>query len=201
MFDVTLQKVYGTSEDAPIMDDDDDDIDFSISGGDDDDQLTFEFIDIMGNNKPESSNTGKAQGGMLAAGIPGFGGSSAGTENAVGSASEGSTAAVGTADGSDTNGSTDEAGATELTTFHTNKMAVIQTKDGMFLRFRLSEVPEQKKSARGVRGIKLNADDEVEKVYVVGFGEGRSVEHHGKKIELMKIKLARRGGKGTKIRG
>ena len=98
------------------------------------------------------------------------------------------------------NGSDSEQGSAELTTFHTNKMAVLQTRDGMFLRFRLNEVPEQKKSARGVRGIKLGAEDEVEKVYVVGFGEGKSIEYHGKTIELMKVKLARRGGKGTKIR-
>ena len=85
--------------------------------------------------------------------------------------------------------------------FHTNKMLVLQTKEGIFLRFKLNEVPVQKKNARGVKGIKLSKDDEVENAYVVKFGAGQKIERHGKVIELMKIKLAKRGNKGTKLRG
>ena len=188
MFDVTLQKIYGNTDAPSIMEDEDDDIDFSISGGDEDgDQLTFDFIDIMGNDKTaENKDSQNEAGSMLKNGIPGFVSVSSPSEENAGE--------------NPMNGSDSEQGSAELTTFHTNKMAVLQTRDGMFLRFRLNEVPEQKKSARGVRGIKLGAEDEVEKVYVVGFGEGKSIEYHGKTIELMKVKLARRGGKGTKIR-
>lgn len=84
--------------------------------------------------------------------------------------------------------------------FHTNKMLVLQTRDGVFLRFKLNEVPVQKKNARGVKGINLAKDDEVENAYVVRSGAGQTIERHGKTIELMKIKLAKRGNKGTKLR-
>ncbi len=84
--------------------------------------------------------------------------------------------------------------------FTTNKMVVLQTRDGVFLRFKLNEVPEKKKGAVGVRGIKLNPGDEIDKVYIIGFGGKDTIEYHGKELELMKIKLAKRDGKGTKPR-
>ncbi len=84
--------------------------------------------------------------------------------------------------------------------FVTNKMAVLQTKDGVFLRFKLSEVPEKKKGAIGVRAIKLNEGDEIEKVYIVGFGDKNTITYNNKEVELMKLKLAKRDTKGTKLR-
>ncbi len=80
-------------------------------------------------------------------------------------------------------------------------MVVLQTKEGVFLRFRLHEVPSKHKGAVGVRGMKLNAGDEIDKVYIVGFGDKESISYHNKSVELMKIKLARRDTRGTKIRG
>ncbi len=84
--------------------------------------------------------------------------------------------------------------------FETSKMAVIQTKDGVFLRFRLNEVPEKKKGAVGVRGIKLGDGDEIDKLYIVGFGDKTTINYRGKDVELMKLKLAKRDTKGTKLR-
>ncbi len=84
--------------------------------------------------------------------------------------------------------------------FSTNKMVVLQTKDGVFLRFKLNEVPEKHKGAVGVRAIKLNEDDEIDKVYIVGFGDKATIEYRNKQVELMKIKLSKRDTKGTKIR-
>ena len=86
------------------------------------------------------------------------------------------------------------------TQFITNKMIVIQTKEGVFLRFRLSEVPEKKKAAVGVRGINLGKNDEVDKIYIVAFGDKTTIRYKNKDIELMKLKLAKRGLKGTKLR-
>ncbi len=86
------------------------------------------------------------------------------------------------------------------TKFVTNKMVVLQTKDGVFLRFKLSEVPEKKKGAIGVRAIKLNAGDEIDKVYIVGFGDKSTITYNNKEVELMKLKLAKRDTKGTKLR-
>ena len=44
---------------------------------------------------------------------------------------------------------------------------VLQTKEGYFLRFAIEEIPEKKKGAIGVRGMKLGAKDAVEKVYLI----------------------------------
>ncbi len=84
--------------------------------------------------------------------------------------------------------------------FTTNKMVVLQTKDGVFLRFKLNEVPEKKKGAVGVRGIRLNSGDEIDKVYIVGFGDKETINFKNKDLELMKIKLGKRDTKGTKPR-
>ena len=100
----------------------------------------------------------------------------------------------------------DEAGrpkgpVIEKKPFSTNKMAVLQSKDGVFLRLRLSEVPEKKKTAIGVRGIRLGPEDRIEKVYITGFGDKTFILYHDREVELMKIKLAKRDTKGTKLRG
>ena len=84
--------------------------------------------------------------------------------------------------------------------FVTSKMVVLQTKEGVFLRFKLNEVPEKKKGAIGVRGIKLGKDDEIDKVYIVGFGDKTAIKFRNKDVELMKPKLAKRDTKGTKLR-
>lgn len=84
--------------------------------------------------------------------------------------------------------------------FVTNKTVTLRTKDGVFLRFRLEEIPEQKKMAKGVRGIKLAAGDEVDKVYISGPGSGQTIIYKDKELELVKIRLGKRGGKGVKPR-
>ncbi|MGI6072156.1 MAG: DNA gyrase/topoisomerase IV subunit A [Lachnospiraceae bacterium] len=97
-------------------------------------------------------------------------------------------------------GVTGRGGTGQKSAFKTNKMVVLQTKEGVFLRFKLNEVPERKKGAVGVRGIKLNPGDEIDKVHIVGFGDKDTVVLRDKEIELMKIKLAKRDTKGTKPR-
>lgn len=94
----------------------------------------------------------------------------------------------------------DDEGGEDTPEFTTNKMVVLQTKDGVFLRFKLNEIPSKHKGAVGVRAIKLNADDEIDKVYIVGFGDKGTIDYHNKTVELMKLKLARRDTKGTKLR-
>ena len=82
----------------------------------------------------------------------------------------------------------------------TNEIVVLQTAKGMFLRFPLREIPEKKKGAIGVRGIKLDKDDYVTDVYVLDAGDNMEVEFKGKKVELRKLKTTKRDGKGTKVR-
>ena len=82
----------------------------------------------------------------------------------------------------------------------TNEMVVLQTDIGFFLRFPLGEIPEKKKGAIGVKGIKLSDGDYITNVYVLDAGDNAEVEYKGKTVELRKIKTAKHGTKGTKIR-
>lgn len=84
---------------------------------------------------------------------------------------------------------------------NSNELVVLQTNNGIFLRFSLNEVPEKKKGAVGVKGIKLGNDDYVTNVYVMDAGDNITVESNGKEIQLRSLKTNRRGAKGTKVRG
>lgn len=77
---------------------------------------------------------------------------------------------------------------------------VLQTKNGFFLRFMKSEVPDKKKAAIGVRGIRMLADDVVEHAYLLESRTDYSVEYKGKNVSLNKLKLSKRDAKGTKVR-
>ncbi len=77
---------------------------------------------------------------------------------------------------------------------------VLQTKDGYFLRFPLEEIPEKKKGAIGVRGMKLSKDDYVEQVYYTQNAVEQTILYKEKEIELNKLKLGKRDTKGVKVR-
>ena len=93
------------------------------------------------------------------------------------------------------NGST---GNEPLEEILTNEMVVLQTEKGMFLRFSLKEIPEKKKGAIGVKGIKLNAGDSVSNVYVLDAGDNMIVNYNDKEVALRKLKTLKRGAKGTR---
>ncbi len=75
---------------------------------------------------------------------------------------------------------------------------VLQSASGMFLRFSMEEIPELKKNSRGVRGMKLGAGDELEEVYFVT--QQPQVLYKEKEVHLNRLKLAKRDGKGSKVR-
>ena len=77
---------------------------------------------------------------------------------------------------------------------------VLQTKNGYFLRFHATEVPEKKKAAVGVRGIRLQKKDELENVYLFEEGTETKVSYGEKEVTLNLLKLAKRDGMGTKTR-
>ena len=77
---------------------------------------------------------------------------------------------------------------------------VLQTKNGYFLRFHATEVPEKKKAAVGVRGIRLQKKDELENVYLFEEGTETKVSYGEKEVTLNRLKLAKRDGMGTKTR-
>ncbi len=150
-----------------------------------DDQLMFSFIDFSGGSEDVTVSLDDG---------PGAGGS--GTDQSSGSNNEAKSAS-GMSKNENENGSENREPEMVRAEFSTNKMVVLQTKDGVFLRFRLNEIPEKKKGAVGMRGIKLADGDEIDKVYIVGNGDKTTISYRDKEIELMKIKLAKRGGKGT----
>ncbi|MGN0402121.1 MAG: DNA topoisomerase (ATP-hydrolyzing) subunit A [Acetatifactor sp.] len=77
---------------------------------------------------------------------------------------------------------------------------ILQTKEGFFLRFSIEEIPEKKKGAVGVRGMKLNAKDTVEHVYYTQNGIETTIQYKDKPVILNNLKPAKRDQKGTKIR-
>ncbi len=83
---------------------------------------------------------------------------------------------------------------------HPNQQVVLQTKEGYFLKFAADEVAEKKKAAVGVRGIKLKKNDELEQVYLIGEGQESTIRYGERNLYLNRLKLAKRGGMGTKAR-
>lgn len=82
----------------------------------------------------------------------------------------------------------------------TNDLIVVQTDNGRFLRFSTEEIPEQKKGTKGVKGINLDADDSVIKTYLIDSDDETVVKANGRKVELRKLKIGKRGAKGVKVR-
>ena len=80
------------------------------------------------------------------------------------------------------------------------KNIILQTAEGYFLRFAVEEIPEKKKGAIGVRGMKLGEKDFVENVYYTMNAVEQTIEYKGKKVELNKLKAGKRDGRGVKIR-
>lgn len=75
---------------------------------------------------------------------------------------------------------------------------VIQSTDNYFLRIAVSDIPEKKKAAVGVAGIKLSRDASVEAVYVLGDGDSPVVKVKDKEITLNRLHIAGRNTKGVK---
>ncbi len=74
---------------------------------------------------------------------------------------------------------------------------VMQTEKNMFLRFLASDVPEKKKSAIGVRGMKIDGKDSLLAVFLLGTEE-HTIKVKEKEIALHRLRLANRDGKGVK---
>jgi DNA gyrase subunit A len=79
-----------------------------------------------------------------------------------------------------------------------NDTLVMRSKKDMFLRIGCDQVPQKKKTAVGVRGMRLAEGDELKAIYVLGEGENREIEHKGKKISLNRLRVGNRDTKGVK---
>ena len=78
---------------------------------------------------------------------------------------------------------------------------VLQSAEGLFLRFALSEIPEKKKAAAGVRGMRLAQEDRLTQAYLLVPGIEISIEHHEKPLVLNRLRMGKRDTKGVKVRG
>lgn len=78
------------------------------------------------------------------------------------------------------------------------KDTVLQTTNGVFLRFPTDEISVLKKNSRGVRGIKLAEGEYLEEVFLVG--EDPVIRYKQKEIHLNRLKIGKRDGKGSKAR-
>ena len=78
---------------------------------------------------------------------------------------------------------------------------VLQSEQGYFLKFAIEEIPEKKKAAVGVRGMKLGEKDRLEAVYYVENGTDTVIPYKSRELVLNQMKTAKRDGKPTKVRG
>ena len=85
--------------------------------------------------------------------------------------------------------------------YREQKNIILQSKDGYFLRFAISEIPEKKKAAVGVRAMKLAEGDGIEAVYFTKNTDDTAIPYKTRTLVLNQIKPAKRDTKGTKIRG
>lgn len=79
-----------------------------------------------------------------------------------------------------------------------NDTLVMATKKDMFLRIDCAQIPQKKKGAVGVRGMKLAAGDELKSIHVLHEGEEKEVEVKGKPVALNRLHVGNRDTKGVK---
>lgn len=95
----------------------------------------------------------------------------------------------------------DEDEVVSVQVINDHHQVVLQSKEGFFLRFPAADIPEKKKGAVGVRGIRLKKNDELEQVYLFEEGIEYKVIYKEKEVTLNRLKAAKRDGTGTKTRG
>ena len=78
------------------------------------------------------------------------------------------------------------------------KKTTAATKKDMFLRIDCAQIPQKKKGAVGVRGMKLAAGDELKSIHVLHEGEEKEVEVKGKPVALHRLHVGNRDTKGVK---
>lgn len=81
-----------------------------------------------------------------------------------------------------------------------SQTVVLQSAEGFFIKFPLEEIPEKKKGAVGVRGMKLGAGDSIDDVYLIPEGADITIDYKGREVSLKRLKTAKRDGKGSKLR-
>lgn len=79
-----------------------------------------------------------------------------------------------------------------------NATMVMRSKKEMSLRIDCGTIPEKKKAAVGVRGMRLDREDELTDIYLLYDQEEKEVEVKGKQVALHRLHIANRDTKGVK---
>lgn len=79
-----------------------------------------------------------------------------------------------------------------------NETIVMQSEKDFFLRIEAASIPEKKKGAAGVRGMRLGTGDALAAIYLLKEGETVSAEVKGKECALNRLHIGNRDTKGTK---
>ena len=77
---------------------------------------------------------------------------------------------------------------------------VLKSREGYFLKFPIEEIPEKKKGAVGVRGMRLSENDCIDEVFYIQNAVETSIQYKNKKLVLNTLKTGKRDGKGVKVR-
>ncbi len=75
---------------------------------------------------------------------------------------------------------------------------VMRSKKEVFLRIPVDQIPEKKKAAAGVRGMKLDKGDELQEIYLLADGDNEIIEVKGKEMSLNRLHIGNRDTKGVK---
>lgn len=77
--------------------------------------------------------------------------------------------------------------------------AVLQSEKGMFLRIETDSIPEKKKSAIGVRGIRLAENDRLARMYLLHADDALiEADYEPAKVVLNRLRIGARDTKGVK---
>lgn len=86
-----------------------------------------------------------------------------------------------------------------ISIYDENNTIVMRSRKEMFLRFACNTIPEKKKGAVGVRGMRLADNDEIIETYFVSDDSDTiSVDVKGKEVVLNRLHVANRDTKGVK---
>lgn len=75
---------------------------------------------------------------------------------------------------------------------------IMRSEREMFLRIEAGSIPHKKKIAIGVRGMKLDGEDRLSEVYLLGMDESLSIEVRGKEVALNRLRIGNRDTKGVR---
>lgn len=94
----------------------------------------------------------------------------------------------------------DKDGLVAVLPIDEEEFVILQSQLGYFLKFALDEVSEMKKTAIGVRGMKLGNKDYLSQAYVIKSGKESFGTFGEASVALHRLKVAKRDTKGSKIR-